>query len=91
MTIRYGLDGTNSKLVQSSATPPAYSSRLISLMPDSRALDELDVYLDEINRAEVEEMLLAFAKENPVYQFIFISPTPPNSGEGVNVIEIEKK
>ena len=58
---------------------------------DSRALDELDVYLDEINRSEVEEMLLEFAKENPVYQFIFISPQPPSGGGGVNVIEIEKK
>ena len=54
-----------------------------------RALDELDVYLDEINRSAVEEMLLEFARTFSRYQYIFISPQPPNNRSGVNVIEIK--
>ena len=33
-----------------------------------RALDELDVYLDEVNRSQVEEQLIAFARANKEYQ-----------------------
>ena len=54
-----------------------------------KALDELDVYLDEMNRSDVEEMLLKFASNNSGYQYIFISPQPPNNGLGVNVIKIK--
>ena len=55
-----------------------------------RALDELDVYLDEMNRSAVEEMLLEFAGNNSRHQYIFISPQRPNniSGDMVKVIEI---
>ena len=54
-----------------------------------RALDELDVYLDEINRSQVEEMLLEFARANAKIQYIFISPQPPNKSDEINVIEIK--
>ena len=55
-----------------------------------RALDELDVYLDEINRSEVEEMLLKFARDNSGYQYVLISPQRPNNSDDdlVNVIVI---
>ena len=53
-----------------------------------RALDELDVFLDEMSRSRVEKMLLDFAVDAK-HQFIFISPQPPNSRD-INVIELEK-
>ena len=61
--------------------------KLVSL----RALDELDVYLDEVNRSQVEEQLIDFARTNKKYQFIFISPQPPTDEREINVIEIEKQ
>ena len=54
-----------------------------------RALDELDVFLDEMNKSQVEDMLLDFAADSK-HQFIFISPHPPNRSD-INVIEIEKR
>ena len=56
-----------------------------------RALDELDVYLDEVNRSQVEEQLIDFARRNKQYQFIFISPQAPSDDREINVIEIKKQ
>ena len=49
----------------------------------------MDVYLDEMNRSDVEEMLLEFARQNSRIQYVFISPQPPNNRSGVNVINIK--
>ena len=50
----------------------------------------MDVYLDEINRSEVEEMLLKFARDNSGYQYVLISPQRPNNCDEdmINVIVI---
>ena len=51
----------------------------------------MDVYLDEVNRSQVEEQLIEFARRNKEYQFIFISPQAPTDDREINVIEIEKQ
>ena len=51
----------------------------------------MDVYLDEVNRAQVEEQLIEFARMNKEFQFIFISPQHPTDEREINVIEIEKQ
>ena len=50
----------------------------------------MDVYLDEVNRSQVEEQLIDFARRNKDYQFIFISPQAPTDVREINVIEIKK-
>merc|ERR1712179_530178 len=45
-----------------------------NMNPPFRALDEWDVFLDNINRRQISRTLLGFGLRKHDYQFIFISP-----------------
>lgn len=44
------------------------------MSPPFRALDEWDVFLDPLNRKQVEERLVAEGLQKSHYQWFFISP-----------------
>lgn len=55
--------------------------------PPFRCLDEWDVFLDGVARAEVEKILYSQAKQSG-YQHLFISPQKTTI-EGVKVLELK--
>merc|ERR1712129_31247 len=68
-----------------------------NMNPPFRALDEWDVFLDNINRKQISRTLLGFGLQKPDYQFIFISPQGVADGEinpadrsKVSITEIKK-
>merc|ERR1719186_370445 len=68
------------------------------MSPPFRALDEWDVFLDDLNRKNISTKLLQFGLSNLDYQFIFISPQgasdvicDPSEQSRVSILEIQKK
>merc|ERR1719210_2173992 len=68
-----------------------------NMNPPFRALDEWDVFLDNINRKQISRTLLGFGLQKQDYQFIFISPqgaadvdVNPSDRSKVTITEIKK-
>jgi len=68
-----------------------------NMNPPFRALDEWDVFLDNINRKQISRTLLGFGLQKQDYQFIFISPQGaadveinPSDRSKVTITEIKK-
>jgi len=68
-----------------------------NMNPPFRALDEWDVFLDNINRKQISKTLLGFCLQKQDYQFFFISPQGaadveinPSDRSKVTITEIKK-
>ena len=100
LSFTFGAERRSSKVASLSGGEKSYSQLCLILSlwcfmgTPFRCLDEWDVFLDSVNRAQIGAELTKFAREQEgVTQFIFLSPqgaveAPPNSGQEFRVFTL---